>query len=76
LNNGEWGRKEGVELTNALSKDTSTNPSNIDFGINNERQDYKVHTVKGVHMGGGVNKGDESEGIWLMSFIYIYKIKQ
>jgi hypothetical protein len=30
----------------------------------------------GVSVGGGRVNGDEGEGIWLMGFIYIYKIKQ
>jgi hypothetical protein len=31
----------------------------------------------GVLVGGGkLNGGDESEGIWLMVFIYIYEIEQ
>jgi hypothetical protein len=25
--------------------------------------------------GGGVNEGDEGEGIWLMDFIYLYEIE-
>jgi hypothetical protein len=48
---------------------------NIDFGIN-ERQDCKIGTVVGVTCGRGRMKGCESERIWLMSFIYIYEIKQ
>jgi hypothetical protein len=30
----------------------------------------------GVLVGERVNGGDEGEGIWLMGFIYIYKIEQ
>jgi hypothetical protein len=49
LNNGGWreGVKE-VELTKVKhihSWDTLRNPSNTDFGINNERQDYKIGTL-------------------------------
>jgi hypothetical protein len=43
---------------------------NIDFGIKNEGQDYKIGTV-GVLMGVGRVIGDEGEGIWLMCFVYI-----
>jgi hypothetical protein len=45
---------------------------NIDFGINNERQDYKIGTVCGGRLlagAGRVNGGEESERIWLMCFI-------
>jgi hypothetical protein len=42
--------------------------------INNKRQDYKIGIAWGVLMGrGGGNGEDESEGIWLMCFIYIYE---
>jgi hypothetical protein len=42
---------------------------NIDLGINNERQDYKLGTV-GVYLcAGRVNEGNNGEGIWLMDFI-------
>jgi hypothetical protein len=33
---------------------------------------YGGRTVGGQR----VNKGDEGEGIWLMDFIYLYKIEQ
>jgi hypothetical protein len=34
-------------------------PLNIDFGIKNERQDCKIHTMWGVFVGGGrVSGGD------------------
>jgi hypothetical protein len=37
---------------------------NIDFEINNERQEYKTGTVSGVLVGGErVSGGDEGEGI-------------
>jgi hypothetical protein len=51
---------------------------NIDFGINNERQDCKTGTVCawGVLVGRSrINGGDEDEGIGLMSFIYIKEIE-
>jgi hypothetical protein len=49
-------------------------PLNIDFGINNERQDYKTSIVCGEVFVGGerVSGGDEGEGIWLIGCIYIY----
>jgi hypothetical protein len=38
---------------------------NIDFGINNERQDFKTGTEWRLILGGGgVNGEDESEGIY------------
>jgi hypothetical protein len=51
---------------------------NIDFGINNERQDCKTGTVgeRGTCGKGRVNGGDEGEGIWLMGFIYLQEIEQ
>jgi hypothetical protein len=48
---------------------------NIDFGINNERQNCKIGTVWGVLLR-GENEGDEGEGIWLMGFIYMYEVEQ
>jgi hypothetical protein len=52
---------------------------NIDFGINNnKRQDYNIGTVWGGYWWEGdgiVNGKDEGEGIWLMGFMYIYKIQ-
>jgi hypothetical protein len=50
---------------------------NINFGINNESQYYKIGTVGGgvLMEWGRVNGGDEGKGIWLMDFIYIYKIE-
>jgi hypothetical protein len=53
------------------SRDTLRNPLNIDFGIQNERRDCKI----GNSVGRWVN-GDEDDGIWLMGFIYMYKIEQ
>jgi hypothetical protein len=57
---GGKGVTEGVELTEekyAHSEDTFRNPLNIDFKINNERQDCKIGTVCvcvwGVLVGGG-----------------------
>jgi hypothetical protein len=52
---------------------------NIDFGIENKRQDCKLGTVC-VHVGdtcgiGKMNGGDEDEGIWLMGFIYIHELE-
>jgi hypothetical protein len=45
---------------------------NIDLKINNF-----YRTVKLVVWGGGrVTEGNEGEGIWLMDFIYLYKIEQ
>jgi hypothetical protein len=52
---------------------------NIDFRINNERQDCKIGImcVGGVLVKEGrVSKVDEDEGIWLMGFTYIYEIEQ
>jgi hypothetical protein len=55
---------------------------NINFGINNERQNWKIGAMcvcvcVCVLVGGWrVNGGDEGEGIWLMGFIDIYKIEQ
>jgi hypothetical protein len=53
-------------------------PLNIDFGINNERQDCKIGTVCRVVLvgGGSVNGRDEGEEIWLTGFIYIYETEQ
>jgi hypothetical protein len=48
---------------------------NIDFGINNKRQNCKIGTVWGGTYG-TVNGGDKGEGIWLMDFTNIYEIEQ
>jgi hypothetical protein len=53
---------------------------NVNFGINNKRQDGEIGTecvcVGGVIVGGRrVNGVDENEGIWLMGFIYICEIE-
>jgi hypothetical protein len=50
----------------------------VNFGINNERQDCKIGTLcVGVLVGWGrVNVVDDKEGIWLMGFIYLYKMEQ
>jgi hypothetical protein len=49
---------------------------NIDFGINNERQDCKIDTVwEGSYGRGRVNGGDEGEGVWLVGIIHIYEIE-
>jgi hypothetical protein len=47
---------------------------NIDFGINNKRQDCKIGSVCGDTCEAG-NGGDEDEGIWLMVFICIHEIE-
>jgi hypothetical protein len=49
---------EGVELTKAKythSGDTLRNPLNIDFGLNNQRQNYKTGSMCGGYLweGGG-----------------------
>jgi hypothetical protein len=54
---------------------------NSDFGISNGRQGRKIGTVcvpgwEGCCGRQKGNEGDEGEGIWLMSFIYMYKIEQ
>jgi hypothetical protein len=50
-------------------------PLNTDFGIKNERQDYKiVWCGEASCRGRMVNGGDEGEGIWLMGFIYMYEL--
>jgi hypothetical protein len=41
---------------------------NIDFGINNEREDCKVGIVWEILMG-----GDKGKGIWMMGFITYMK---
>jgi hypothetical protein len=47
---------------------------NIDFGINNETQDYKIGTMWESTCGRGRGKeGDEGEGVWLIGFIYIHE---
>jgi hypothetical protein len=49
---------------------------NVVFGINNKRQYCKIGTECGVLAGGErVNGGDESKGMWLMGFIFIYEIE-
>jgi hypothetical protein len=64
---------EGVELTKVKyihSGDRLRHPLNMEFGINNERQNCKISSVLvGTCGRGRVNGGDESEGIWLMGFI-------
>jgi hypothetical protein len=50
------------------------NPLNSDFGINNERQDYKTCKLRVGTVGGRrANRGDE--GTRLMGFIYIHEIE-
>jgi hypothetical protein len=51
---------------------------NIDFGVKNERQDYKIGIVclGGTCGRGRVNEGDEGKGIRSMDFIYIYEIEK
>jgi hypothetical protein len=69
----------GVELTKV--KDTHSGihqvtPLNIDFGINNERQDCNIGTGWRSTCGRGRgNREDESEGIWLVGFIFTYEIE-
>jgi hypothetical protein len=52
---------------------------NIDFGIEDERQDCKIGAVGGLRVlvgGWKVNEGDEGEGIWLMGFMYIHEMSE
>jgi hypothetical protein len=44
---------EEVELTNLTVGTHQKAPLNIDFGSDNERQDYKIDTVGEVVVGGG-----------------------
>jgi hypothetical protein len=72
---------EGVEHTKVKythNGDTLRNPLNINFDINNKRQNWKVGTEWGgvLVRGGSVNKGDWGKGIWLMNFIKLYQIEQ
>jgi hypothetical protein len=51
-------------------------PLHIGFGFKTERQDCKLHTAWRVPVEGGrVNGGAEGEGMWLVGFIYIYKVE-
>jgi hypothetical protein len=65
---------EGVELIKVKSSH-SVDPSRNPFGINNERQECEIGIgCWGVQCGRRrKNGGDKGEGIWWMSFIYIYK---
>jgi hypothetical protein len=70
---------EGLELTKVkyiYCWDTLRNSLNIDFRINNERQDCKIGTVcgEGLPVGREVN-GDKDEGIGLMDFIHIKEME-
>jgi hypothetical protein len=49
---------------------------NIDFGINNERQDCKAGTVCWEDACMGMNGEDEDEGRGSIDFIYIRKVER
>jgi hypothetical protein len=49
---------------------------NIDLNINNERQDCKIGADDGRELVGEVNERHLGEVIWLIDFIYLYKMEQ
>jgi hypothetical protein len=49
---------------------------NTDFGSKDERWDCKMGTGAVLVGGGKVNRGDDSEGIWLIGLVYIHEIEQ
>jgi hypothetical protein len=59
-------------ITTGIHEET---PLNIDLGINNERQDCKISIEWGCTCERRRVNEDEDEGIWLMDFIYLYKIE-
>jgi hypothetical protein len=78
------GRRKGVRKSNVRIEQTKVKfemfqetPLTTDFGINYERQGCKMSTVGGILCKGRrINEEDKGEGIWLMDFIYLYKIEQ